>query len=207
MLKSLRNIQGAFALSRFYLIAVTLLAVGVSCYAIYSSYCFAEKQREKIYVMDQGKSLMMALSQDVNRNKPAEARAHVRWFHELFFTLVPDGTAIEYNVQQALFLADNSVLEFYKTRKENGYYQKIVGAGIINEIKVDSIVMNMDEYPYRVSTYATTSVMRTSSVSYFHLETSCQMINCPRSDKNPHGFLIENWKVDRMEEINTVARH
>ena len=110
MFTSLRNIQGAFALSRFYLIGVSLFTMGVSCYAIYTSYSFAERQREKIYVMDQGKSLMMALSQDVNMNRPAEARAHVRWFHELFFTLVPDRAAIEYNVQQALFLADNSAL-------------------------------------------------------------------------------------------------
>ncbi len=156
--------------------------------------------------MDNGKSLMMALSQDININKPAEARAHIRWFHELFFTLVPDGQAIEYNVQQALFLADNSVLEFYKTRKENGYYQKLVGAGIINEIKVDSVKVNMEDYPYIARTYATTSVMRTSSVTYYQLETQCQLVNCPRSDRNPHGFIIENWEVNKMEELTTVAR-
>lgn len=206
MLKSLKDIQGAFALSRFYLIGISIFSVFASGYAIYKSYEFAEKQREKIYVMDNGKSLMMALSQDININKPAEARAHIRWFHELFFTLVPDGQAIEYNVQQALFLADNSVLEFYKTRKENGYYQKLVGAGIINEIKVDSVIVNMEDYPYIAQTYATTSVMRTSSVTYYQLETQCQLVNCPRSDRNPHGFIIENWEVNKMEELTTVAR-
>ena len=206
MLKSLKDIQGAFALSRFYLIGISIFAVIASGYTIYKSYEFAEKQREKIYVMDNGKSLMMALSQDININKPAEARAHVRWFHELFFTLVPDGQAIEYNVQQALFLADNSVLEFYKTRKENGYYQKLVGAGIINEIKIDSVKVNMEDYPYFVQTYATTSVMRTSSVTYYQLETQCQLVNCPRSDRNPHGFIIENWEVNKMDELTTVAR-
>ena len=70
MLKSLRNIQGAFALSRFYLIGITLLSLGVSAYAIFQSYQFAEKQREKVYVLDNGKSLMLALSQDVYMNKP-----------------------------------------------------------------------------------------------------------------------------------------
>jgi hypothetical protein len=42
-------------------------------------------------------------------NKPAEAKSHVRWFHELFFTLSPDASSIEDNVKQALFLADNYV--------------------------------------------------------------------------------------------------
>ena len=38
---------------------------------------FAEKQREKIYVLDGGKSLMLALSQDLSQNRPAEARDHL----------------------------------------------------------------------------------------------------------------------------------
>lgn len=206
MLDSLKNIQGAFALSKFYLIGISLFAIIVSCYAIHKSYKYADEQRQKIYVLDEGKSLMMALAQDINICKPAEAKSHIRWFHELFFTLAPDGAAIEDNIQQALFLADNSALEFYKTRKENGYYQKLVGAGIINEIKVDSILIDMNHYPYQADTYAITSVMRTSSITYYQLHTHCQLINCPRSDNNPHGFIIENWGIEQMNEINTVAR-
>lgn len=206
MLKSLRNIQGAFALSRFYLIGITIFSLGLSAFAVYQSYQFAEKQREKIYVLDNGKSLMLALSQDVYMNKPAEARAHVKWFHELFFTLAPDRAAIEDNVTQALFLADNSALEFYKTRQENGYYQKMIGAGIINEIRIDSIHVNMDVYPYTAKTYAVSSIMRRSSISYYQLITSCELVNSPRSENNPHGFIINNWQVDDMTEIKSVQR-
>ena len=44
--------------------------------------------------MDQGKSLIVALSQDAALNRPVEAREHVRRMHELFFTLAPDKAAI-----------------------------------------------------------------------------------------------------------------
>lgn len=206
MLKSLRNIEGAFALSRFYLIAITAVAIFVSCYSIYWAFDFAEKQREKIYVLDNGKSLMLAFSQDVQTNRPAEAKYHVKLFHEKFFTLIPDGEANEANIQDALFLADESALEFYKNRKENGYYTKLVGAGIINEIKIDSIHIDMDNYPYQATTYATTSTMRTSSVSYYQLTTQCQLVNCRRSDHNPHGLMIEKWNVTNMSEIITRQR-
>ena len=206
MLKSLRNIDGAFKLSRFYLIAITLFAITVSCYAIYWAFSFAEKQREKIYVLDEGKSLMLALSQDIKMNRPAEARSHVKLFHEKFFTLIPDGEANESNIQEALYLADESAMDFYKTRKENGYYTKLTGAGIINEIKIDSILIDMDNYPYQAVTYATTSTLRTSSVSYYSLTTTCQLINCPRSDNNPHGFMIEKWAVKEISEIITRQR-
>lgn len=206
MLNSLKNIQSAFALSKFYLIGISLIAIVVSFYSIHKSYEYAEEQRQKIYVLEEGKTLLLALAQDINSCKPAEAKAHVKWFHELFFTLVPDASAIEDNIQQALFLADNSALEFYKTRKENGYYQKLIGAGIINEIKIDSIHIDMEHYPYQAETYAITSVMRTSSVTFYHLHTHCQLINCPRSDNNPHGFIMENWEIEKMEELNSVAR-
>ena len=49
---------------------------------------------------------MLALSQDVQQNRPVEAREHIRRFHELFFTLSPDKSAIESNVQRALYLSD-----------------------------------------------------------------------------------------------------
>lgn len=193
-------------MSRFYLIAITAVAIFVSCYSIYWAFDFAEKQREKIYVLDNGKSLMLAFSQDVQMNRPAEAKYHVKLFHEKFFTLIPDGEANEANIQDALFLADESALDFYKNRKENGYYTKLVGAGIINEIKIDSIHIDMDNYPYQATTYATTSTMRTSSVSYYQLTTQCQLVNCRRSDHNPHGLMIEKWNVTNMSEIITRQR-
>lgn len=51
---------------------------------------------------------MLALSQDVQQNRPVEAREHIRRFHELFFTLSPDKSAIESNIQRALYLSDES---------------------------------------------------------------------------------------------------
>ena len=44
---------------------------------------------------------------------PAEAREHVRRFHELFFTLSPEKSAIEHNVKRALLLADKSAYNYY----------------------------------------------------------------------------------------------
>ena len=40
----------------------------VTVWSVWNSYRFAEKQREKIYVLDNGKSLMLALSQDLSQN-------------------------------------------------------------------------------------------------------------------------------------------
>ena len=71
--KSLRNIESSFRQIRLFGIVFLSLCAVVTVWSVWSSYRFAEQQREKIYVLDNGKSLMLALSQDFSQNRPAEA--------------------------------------------------------------------------------------------------------------------------------------
>ena len=96
--KSLKNIESSFRQIRLFGIVFLVVCLAITGYSIWSAYSFAEAQRQKIYVLDGGKSLMLALSQDLSQNRPVEAREHVKRFHELFFTLSPDKSAIEGNI-------------------------------------------------------------------------------------------------------------
>ena len=123
--KSLKNIETSFRQIRLFALVFVCLCAVVTGFSLWKSYSFAERQREKIYVLDNGKSLMLALSQDVQQNRPVEAREHVRRFHELFFTLSPDKSAIEGNIKRSLLLADKSAFTYYKDLSEKGYYNRI----------------------------------------------------------------------------------
>ena len=112
--KCLTNIETSFRQLRMYALVFAGVCAVVTVAAVWMSYSFAERQRQKIYVLDNGRSLMVALSQDLAQNRPVEAREHVRRFHELFFTLSPDKAAIESNVGRALQMADKSALSYYK---------------------------------------------------------------------------------------------
>ena len=59
--KSLKNIGTSFRQIRLFGIVVMSLCALVAIAAVVLSLNFAEKQREKIYVLDNGKSLMLAL--------------------------------------------------------------------------------------------------------------------------------------------------
>ena len=118
--KSLRNIESSFRQIRLFTVVLLAICACVTLYALGKSYAFAERQRQKIYVLDQGKSLMLALSQDAAQNRPVEAREHVRRFHELFFSMAPDQAAIESNINRALFLSDKSAYGCYKDWNEKG---------------------------------------------------------------------------------------
>ena len=59
--KSLKNIESSFRQIRLFGIIFLCLCTAIVGYTLWSSYRFAERQREKIYVLDGGKSLMLAL--------------------------------------------------------------------------------------------------------------------------------------------------
>ena len=68
--KSLKNIESSFRQIRLFGIVFLSLCAVITVWSVWSSYRFAERQREKIYVLDNGKSLMLALSQDLSQNRP-----------------------------------------------------------------------------------------------------------------------------------------
>ena len=204
--QSLKNIETAFRQIRLYILLFALLCAGVCGYAFYSSYRFAEKQREKIYVLDQGKSLMLALSQDASRNRPVEAREHVRRFHELFFSIAPDKDAIEENMSRAFALCDKSAFDYYKDLAEQGYYNRAISGNINQRIVIDSIRCNFESYPYEVTTYARQFILRQSNVTERSLVTSCTLQNSVRSDDNPQGFLMEHFLVRENQDLRSYKR-
>lgn len=204
--KSLRNIESSFRQIRLFTIVFVALCAAVTGYALWNSYSFAEAQRQKIYVLDGGKSLMLALSQDLSQNRPVEAREHVKRFHELFFTLSPDKSAIESNINRAFFLVDKSAFRYYQDMQEKGYYNRIVSGNINQSIQIDSISCNFEVYPYKVVTYAKQMIIRDSNVTERNLITRCDLINSLRSDHNPHGFMMERFEIIDNKDLRIFDR-
>jgi conjugative transposon TraK protein len=204
--KSLKNIESSFKQIRLFSIIFLCLCTAITGYALWSSYNFAEAQRQKIYVLDNGKSLMLALSQDLSQNRPVEAREHVKRFHELFFTLSPDKAAIESNIKRALFLTDRSAFNYYSDLSEKGYYARIVSGNINQAIQVDSVVCNFEKYPYQVVTYARQLIIRESNVTERSMITHCQLLNSVRSDNNPQGFTIETFEIVENKDLTVTNR-
>ena len=144
---------------------------------------------------------MLALSQDMQQNRPVEAREHIRRFHELFFTLSPDKSAIESNIQRALYLSDESAIGYYRNLQEKGYFNRMIAGNISQTLTVDSIQGNFNSYPYEMKTYSRQHIIRSSSVTERSLVTTCRLRNVTRSDNNPQGFLIESFTIIENRDI------
>ncbi|MFR9596831.1 MAG: conjugative transposon protein TraK [Rikenellaceae bacterium] len=204
--KSLKNIETSFQQIRTMAIAFVVLCCATTAIVVGYSYSFALQQRQKIYVLDEGKSLMLALSQDLAQNRPVEAREHIKRFHELFFTLAPDKSAIESNIKRALYLANKSAYNVYSDYAESGYYNRIISGDITQRVQIDSIVCNFDRYPYNTKCYARQVIVRESNITERSLITSCNLLNSVRSDNNPHGFMIENFEILENKDLRVNDR-
>ena len=191
--KSLKNIETSFRQIRLFGIVMLCACAVIAISSVCFSFSFAEKQREKIYVLDNGKSLMLALSQ-------------VRRFHELFFTLSPDKSAIQHNIDRALILADKSAYNYYTDFVEKGYYNRIIAGNINQVLQVDSVVCDFNNYPYIAKTYAKEMIIRQSNVTMRSLITTCRLTNSSRSDDNPNGFIIEGLTILENKDLQTVKR-
>jgi conjugative transposon TraK protein len=204
--KSLNNIESSFKQLRLFSIVFLCLCAVLMCYSVWKAYGFAEAQRQKIYVLDEGKSLMLALSQDLSQNRPIEAKEHVKRFHELFFTLSPDKSAIEGNIRRALFLSDRNAFNHYRDLSEKGYYNRVISGNINQRVEIDSVACNFNVYPYEVTTYGRQYIIREKSITERSLVTSGKLQNSVRSDNNPHGFILEGFTVLENKDTRVLDR-
>ena len=149
---------------------------------------------------------MLSLSQDLSQNLPVEARKHVKRFHELFFTLAPDKSAIESNIQRSLYLTDKSAFDHYKDLSEKGYYNRVISGNINQRIEVDSVACNFNVYPYDVTTYARQYIIREKNITERSLITTGRLQNSVRSDNNPHGFILESFRVVENRDLRVIDR-
>ena len=205
MFKKTRNIETSFQYIRIYTILINIGAFVFSAYVNYSANRKVDKAQEKIYILSSGK-ILEAFASDRKENIPAEARDHIRTFHQYFFTLEPDEKVITANITRALYLADASAKRLYDNLKENGYYAGIISGNISQEINVDSVDLDMGAYPFHFRCWATQRIIRPTSLVTRNLITEGWLRNTSRSDNDPHGFLIERWNTLENKDVNVEKR-
>jgi len=205
MFQQLKNIDSAFRYVRSFSFLFLVACIAISSYAIYTAHDIVSKAEQKIFVLANGKALE-AIASDRKDNIPVEARDHVKMFHQWFFSLDPDEKVIQNNITRALYLADGSAKKVYESLKENNYYTGIIAGNLSQEITVDSVLIDMNQYPFYFRCYATEKIIRPSSITLRSLRTEGFLRNVARSDNNPHGFLIEKWNTLENKDLKTEKR-
>ena len=208
MFKQLKNIDTAFRHVRLFSLLFLISTVVVCCYTIYRTTTAMERNRQKIYLLVNGK-LIDALAMDRSDSLAVEIRDHVKMFHFYFYSLEPDDQVIKRHLTDALYLADNSAKQEYDNLSETGYYSSVINGNISQQVPdPDSILVNTSQRPYFFRYYGKLKIIRETSTLTRSLitEGTIRVLDAV-SDKNPHGFLIENWKVLENKDLSVELRN
>jgi len=205
MFKQMKNIDSAFRHIKTFSLFLIVACIGVTSYALYLAHITIGTAQQKIYILANGK-ILEAFASERKENIPVEARDHVKMFHFYFFTLDPDDKVIEANISKALYLADGSAKQQYYNLKENSYYSNLISGNISQEVNVDSVSVNTKNYPYYFKCFCKQKIIRPTTIVTRNLLTEGYLRNVERSDNNPHGFLIEKWKILDNKDLKIENR-
>jgi conjugative transposon TraK protein len=181
---------------------ITLLSLAIiSLTALFFSHKSSKEFSKRIYIINKNEHFE-AIAGNYQTNRPVEINYHVSRFHELFFTIVPDGIEIESNTTKAFYLCDESAKKLYNDLKERGFYNDMIQGNVVQKVKIDSVVVNTKEYPYQATCYALVTQTRATSESEKSLTTSCILEDVPRSLRSPNGLFMRDFRVIESKVIH-----
>ena len=170
----------------------------ISIASIWTARGMVTDAQQKIYVLDGNVPILVERS-TMQETLDVEAKSHIEMFHHYFFTLAPDDKYIKYTMEKAMYLVDETGLAQYNTLKEKGFYSNIMGTSAVFSIYCDSIKVDMQNMDFTY--YGRQRIERRSSLLMRELVTAGKLKRVPRTDNNPHGLLIVNWRTLLNKDI------
>ena len=195
-------IQSLEQKTRLALMTVLLTVIGsvVVC-GLTVFYCtrLVAQERSQIYILD-GDIPFLAERSLQETNFVMEAKAHIQLFHQYFFNLPPDDDYIKWTLGKALYMADGTAMKQKQAMEENGFYSDIISSSAVCTIKCDSI--QFDEHEKKFKYFGTQLIKRRSRDLKRSIITVGEIENVPRTQNNPHGLLITNWRTLENKDLD-----
>ena len=189
VIKNLENkIKLVLIVSCMFMAGCIIIALG----AIFTAKGMVDDAHKKVYVLD-GNVPILVQRTTMDETLDVEAKSHVELFHHLFFTLAPDDKYINYTMEKAMYLVDETGLAQFNALKEKGFYNNIMGTSAVFSIFCDSITFDKQQMTFTY--YGRQRIERRTNILMRKLVTAGELKRVPRTENNPHGLLITNWRT------------
>lgn len=195
----IKNIENKIKLAGIISVGSFISSIIICVLAFFFCYTLVVNERKKIYVLDNNVPILVKQT-GVEVNLEVECKSHVNIFHSLFFTLPPDDEFIKHNMEKAMYLIDESGLKQYNNLKEKGYFNTILASSANVTIKTDSIDIDMSNMTFKY--YGIQRIERETSILKRQLVTTGGLRQVPRTENNPHGLIITNWKTILNKDLD-----
>lgn len=199
-----KSIEEKIKINKVVSIATICSAVIIVISVLVFAYMMIRDSRKSMYILDNGVPVMVKQVDEL-LNRPVEYKSQIELFHRLFFTLPPDNDYIKENIEKSLYLIDESGKKEYTNLRENGFYNQIVSSNAMVTIKTDSIKINEESQKFIY--YGTQIINRKTALITRKLITEGSFENIMRTNNNPHGVLLKNWKILDNSEISSQSKY
>lgn len=200
VLKNVENkIKLVMIVSSLFLVGCVIVSLG----SIIIAKGMVDEAHKKVYVLD-GTVPILVKQTTQEETFDVEAKSDIEMFHQFFFTLAPDDKYIQYTMKKAMYLVDETGLAQYNTLKEKGFYSNILGTSAVISIFCDSIKFNKENMEFTY--YGRQRIERRSNILTRELVTAGQLKRVPRTDNNPHGLLVTNWRTLLNKDIEQKTK-
>ena len=177
---------------------VIISCVFISLGSLFVAQGMVDDAHKKIYVLD-GTVPILVSQTTMDETLDVEAKSHVEMFHHLFFSLAPDQNYIDYTIEKAMNLADETALAQYNALREKGFYNEIIGTSSVLSIFCDSINFNSKTMEFKY--YGRQRLERRTMILMRKIVTAGRLERTPRTENNPHGLIIRDWRTLLNEDI------
>ena len=199
----IKNLENKIKLVGIICTAFLVGCVIISVSSIWTARMMVTDAQKKVYVLDSNVPILVRRT-TMEETLDVEAKSHVEMFHHYFFTLAPDDKYIRYTMEKAMYLVDETGLAQYNTLKEKGFYSNILGTSAVFSIFCDSITFNKEKMEFTY--YGRQRIERRSNILMRELVTAGQLKRVPRTENNPHGLLIVNWRTLLNKDIEQKTK-
>ena len=202
VIKNLENkIKLVMIVCSLFLVGCIVISLG----SIWTARGMVSDAQKKVYVLDSNVPVLVKQT-TMEETLDVEAKSHIDMFHHYFFTLAPDDKYIKYTMEKAMYLVDETGLAQYNALKEKGLYSNIMGTSAVFSIFCDSI--RFDDKSMEFTYYGRQRIERRTSILTRELVTAGVLKRMPRTENNPHGLLITNWRtllnkdIEQKDKVN-----
>lgn len=160
-----------------------------------------KRAKNRILVLDQNGDINNATEMSLNdeQSRLIEAKAHIARFYKLLYQ--QDEANYKANMEEASFLAANCFKNILSEHHNQQVHRKMVVENLFTTCKIDSIFADLNLN--QGSIYGTQELVYPAGTITRNMFCKFDLLTYSRSEKNPHGFKIENWQEFDTEIIKS----
>ena len=195
-----KNITDILRLNRFIVLAVVILCLLTSGFALWSVLRFNRQMMGSVFAVNTDGTVIPLKLVSQRENLAVEALAHLELFHRYFYGI--DDSNYEKNLEKALWLGNSSVDNVYRQKKADGVYNRLLQYSLVQKIVSLDTELDLSKEPYGFKTETVFEIDRGSITDTYTLITTGNLIMVDRNfPNNTHGLLITDFFENSLRKI------